>query len=100
MREAEDSEPASISEHMLAIARRWRFSLRMLLIFTTLLSALIAIIANYPLVALFLAGVVSTLMFLQLAVFFASLAVLRFWRVWPSFDAGDSIEGATSADES
>lgn len=86
MNEADESESTATSNRVLTDARYGRFSLRTLLVFTTMLAALIATIANYPRLALFLVGVVSTLVFLQFAVFFASLAVLGFWRLWHSFD--------------
>jgi hypothetical protein len=99
MSESEDFEAAASTGHVEINAHRWRFSLRTLLVFNTCVAAVIAIVANYPLVALFLAGIVSTLIFLQVAVFFATLAVLGFGRVWHSFDTEPASEVAAIADE-
>ncbi len=78
---------------------RWQFSLRALLVVMTIAAALVAVIANYPMVSLLIAGVASSLAFLIIAAICAVFAFLGFRRVWRSFEAENVGKDAPPTDK-
>ncbi|HEX3600563.1 MAG TPA: hypothetical protein VHU84_10505 [Lacipirellulaceae bacterium] len=64
----------------------------------TVVAVAIAILSQYPIAAVLLVGVTSTLAFLTLSVFFAVLAAHGFLRFWHSYDATDAGENTPPTD--